>query len=93
MPFDVEREVGTPTGRSSATNTCGRNGGTRCDRGSAKSRTSARPDLVTVLGIRRSQPRLLSRGKTGNRARLREAVRPREAVVLRSSTVPASPSL
>jgi hypothetical protein len=40
MPFDVEREVGTPTRRSSATNTCGRNGRTQCDRGSAKSQTS-----------------------------------------------------
>jgi len=41
LPFDEEREVGTPTGRSSATNTCDRNGGTQCDRGSAKLRTSA----------------------------------------------------
>jgi hypothetical protein len=50
MPFDEQRQFDPPTGRSSASNTCDRNGGAQRARGSAASRSSARPDLVAGFG-------------------------------------------
>jgi hypothetical protein len=55
MPFDEQRQFGPPTGRSSATNTYGANGGVQRGPGSAESPSSARADLITGLGTPRAE--------------------------------------
>jgi hypothetical protein len=76
MPFDEQRQFGPPTGRSSASNTYGRNGGAQRVRGSAESQSSVRLDLVTGFGDPRSKLGFrLSRRRTGNTACLRGATR------------------